>query len=102
MMAKISKSNIYAIKYLVSQGHEADFISSEINLSIDTIQSIIESENLVKKPPTSKDLMINKTLVKKQNNVSIMTPEASMLNDHNKTRHTKTDNKNHIFNPFNK
>lgn len=102
-MAKISKNNIYAIKYLVSQGHEIDYISSETGLSADSIQSIIDSENLAKKPITSKDLMINKTAIKKQNNVSIMTQEASMLNDHNKNKHNKKDNnKNHIFNPFDK
>lgn len=102
-MSKLSKSSIYAIKYLFSQGLTAEQISSEINLSVDNIQSVIESENLVKEPPTAKDLMINQTAVKRTNSVAIMTKEASMMNDHNRTKFSSQKNSTeHIFRPFNK
>lgn len=102
-MAKISKNNIYAIKYLVSQGLNSEQIANELGLSSENIQSIIESENLIPKPPSAKDLMINKTAVKKTNSVSIMTQEASMMNDHNRSKMNSTkETPNHIFNPFKK
>jgi orotate phosphoribosyltransferase-like protein len=100
-MAKISKNNIYAIKYLFNQGLTSEQISIELNLTVENIQSVIESENLKIKTPTAKDLMINKTAVKKTNSVSIMTQEASMVNDHNRSKYSQTTEKpNHIFNPF--
>jgi orotate phosphoribosyltransferase-like protein len=104
-MAKISKNNIYAIKYLFAQGLTVDQISAELNLTTDNIQSIIESEKLIVQPPTAKDLMINKTSVKKNNSVSIMTKEASMMNDHNRAKYTEQTQQaknSHIFNPFDK
>lgn len=103
IMAKISKNNMYAIKYLVSQGQTAEQIAEELNLSIDNIQSFIVSENLIPKQPTAKDLMINKTAVKKTNSVSIMTQEASMMNDHNRAKYDQQKKNNgHIFQPHKK
>lgn len=102
-MNKLSKSSIYAIKYLFSQGLNAEQISAEINLSIDNIQGVIESENLIKQPPTAKDLMINQTAVKRTNSVSIMTKEASMMNDQSRAKFTsQKSSPDHIFRPFNK
>lgn len=103
MKNKISKSNIYAIKYLLDKGFRVDEISSEINLTTEHIEKIIESEGLankeaaIKKP---KDLMINETAVKRNKTVSIMTKEASMQLDH-KTPSLKTHQSDtHIFKPF--
>lgn len=102
-MSKISKNNIYAIKFLVGQGFDNKQIAEELNLNPDNVQSIIVSENLLPKTPTAKDLMINKTAVKKTNSVSIMTQEASMANDHNRTKYQSDSNKSeHIFNPLQK
>lgn len=102
-MSKLSKSSIYAIKYLFSQGLNAEQISAEINLSVESIQSVIESENLIKEPPTAKDLMINQTAVKRTNSVAIMTKEASMMNDHDRAKFTSQKNSTeHIFRPFSK
>ena len=102
-MSKLSKSSIYAIKYLFSQGFTAEQIASEINLSVDNIQSVIEAENLIKQPPTAKDLMINQTAVKRTNSVSIMTKEASKMNDSDRTKFTSQKNSTeHIFRPFSK
>lgn len=102
-MKKISKNNVYAIKFLASQGFDSKQIADELNLNSDNVQSIIVSENLSTKPPSAKDLMINKTAVKKTNSVSIMTQEASMANDHNRTKYQSDSKKSeHIFNPLEK
>jgi orotate phosphoribosyltransferase-like protein len=102
-MAKISKNNIYAIKYLFGQGLTPEQMSDELNLTVENIQSIIESENLKIATPTAKDLMINKTANKNTNSVSIMTKEASMMNDHNRSKIAgKKETPGHIFNPFKK
>lgn len=104
-MAKVSKNNIYAIKYLFSQNFTVEQIAAETNLSVDSVQSIIESENLIKinPQPTAKDLMITKTAVKKNNTVAIMTQEASMMNDHNRAKLSSSQKSpDHIFKPFNK
>lgn len=104
-MAKISKNNIYAIKYLFSQNFTTEQIASETNLSVESVQSVIESENLIKvnQQPTAKDLMITKTAVKKNNTVAIMTQEASMMNDHNRSKLSNPQKTpDHIFKPFTK
>lgn len=102
-MSKVSKNNIYAIKHLVSQGLSSEQIAKELNLNLSNVESIIVSENLIPKTPSAKDLMINKTSVKKTNNVSIMTQEASMANDHNRAKYqTDSTKSEHIFNPLHK
>jgi hypothetical protein len=106
-MAKVSKNNIYAIKYLFAQNLTVDQIASEVNLSIDSVQTVIDSENLSPPipppPPSPKDLMITKTAVKKNNTVAIMTQEASMMNDHNRAKLSSSHKSpDHIFKPFNK
>ena len=80
-MAKLSKTKEYAIKYMCEVlGADVSTISRELKIKVDEIESIIKPKN-IKPPPSSKDLMINTTSVKKTNNVSIMTPGASQLND---------------------
>lgn len=105
-MSKLSKSNVYAIKYLHDRGLNAEQISTEINLSIDKIQEIIDTI-ATSAPPNAKDLMITKTAVKNNNTVAVMTKEASMMNDHNRTKNTNQNNgiqksTSHIFKPFKK
>jgi DNA-binding transcriptional regulator GbsR (MarR family) len=104
-MKKLSKNSIYAIKYLFSQGMSADKISEETGLSINNVSIIIEEEikSKTETKQTAKDLMINETAVKRTNSVSIMTKEASMINDHDRTKNKhKQDSSQHIFNPFKK
>lgn len=102
-MSRISKNNTYAIKYLAAQGLDAEGIAKELNLNTENVQAIMVSEDLIPKPPAAKDLMINKTAVKKTNSVSIMTQEASMMNDHNRAKYTQGQkNTSHIFQPFKK
>jgi hypothetical protein len=82
-MTKISKTKEYAIKWLYSQQHPAEEIASEVKASIEEVQEIINqviSENPPKKI-ASPDLMIRHTASKGTNSVSIMTREASQLND---------------------
>ena len=88
---------------MASQGFDNKQIADELNLNPDNVQSIIISENLAPKTHTAKDLMINKTAVKKTNSVSIMTQEASMANDHNRSKYQSDSKKSeHIFNPLEK
>lgn len=104
-MNKLSKSSVYAIKYLHAQGLKPEQISSEINLSLEKIQSVIDTIPVVAPAelPNAKDLMITKTSVKNNNSVAIMTKEASMMVDHAKTKHQQdTKPTTHIFQPFRK
>lgn len=104
-MAKISKNNIYAIKYLYSQGMGVGDIAKELNLSEENIIPItadLDRAEPATKTVSSKDLMITKTSAKNNNSVAIMTKEASMKNDYDKTnRKPQISNKeSHIFKPL--
>lgn len=89
---KITKPVGYAIQWLNSCNKLPTDIALELNLTEDQVVSYLEkhhTQNLDPKIETksskvkskSKDLMIRHTRDKKINSVSIMTPEASMLND---------------------
>jgi orotate phosphoribosyltransferase-like protein len=105
MKSKVSKNNIYAIKYLLDQGWQIENIAEEINLSVEAVQKIIDAENITPQKPqikTAKDLMINETAIKRTKNVSIMTKEASMQLDTKVTNIKNQQSETHIFKPFNK
>ena len=93
-MARLSKTQNYAILWLNSQGTDLVKIADELGLTEKQVLSVIEkgidtkiSENTkiktVKSPANSrsKNLMITQTAGKKTKNVAIMTQEASQLND---------------------
>jgi hypothetical protein len=85
-MAKISKIKEYAIRWLFSQQHTAESIAQEIDASETSVQSVID-QLIAENPPkqiTSPDLMIRHTSSKGLNSVSIMTREASEMNDSTK------------------
>lgn len=89
-MKSLSKNQIYAILYLKDVNNlQIENISQELNISQDRLQHFFDSDyqqyTKVKKP-TSKDLMIRETSSKKTNSVSIMTKEASELNDANREK----------------
>jgi len=89
-MAKISKTKEYAIRWLLSQQHTTASIAKEVDLPETTIQPLVDqiiSENPPKKI-TSPDLMIRHTSSKGLNSVSIMTREASEMNDATKKSQT--------------
>lgn len=117
-MAKLGKAQIYAINWLNSQGKDLDFITTELGLSNKQVLSVIEKNQPTKessnqidpiktasestaKQIVSKNLMINHTSAKKNNQVMIMTHEASMINDELKKNLTSSQNRNskHIFRP---
>jgi hypothetical protein len=82
-MAKISKVKEYAINWLFSQQHTAASIAKETGLPEASVQSVLD-KIIAENPPkqiTSPDLMIRHTASKGLNSVSIMTREASEMND---------------------
>ena len=86
-MAKLSKTQQYAIRYLHSQNKTPQEISDELGVSLSQIKRIVKQteEPQVKtaeaKTDKTKNLMIRQTSAKKQNTVSIMTEGASQLGD---------------------
>jgi len=94
-MKKLNKSQEYAILYLMSQGKTEQDIVNELKVSQESVKAFVEKNNKAQKKKdsklktttsparlTSKDLMINTTSVKGNKSVSIMTKEASQINDH--------------------
>ncbi|MFM7796445.1 MAG: hypothetical protein ACKO7N_06750 [Candidatus Nitrosotenuis sp.] len=83
-MAKLSKTQQYAVQYLHSQNKSAEDISSELKLSLTQVKSLLEKTKPIAgeaKTDRTKNLMIRQTSAKKQNSVSIMTEAASQLGD---------------------
>lgn len=93
-MARLSKTQNYAVLWLNSQGLDLVKIADELGLTEKQVISVIEkganhkiSANspvkTVQSPANSrsKNLMITQTAGKKTKNVAIMTQEASQLND---------------------
>jgi len=84
-----NKKQEYAILWLHAQNKKMGDIAEELNIPIDKVDAAIrankspeESKQAKKSTKSrSKDLMINKTSSKNTKNVSIMTGEASALND---------------------
>jgi hypothetical protein len=93
IMARISKVQTYAVKWLSQEGKTPDEISEELKLSSDQVKKILEKNNSVNKDGSSikttqepavsksKNMMINTTMGKQSKTVSIMTREASEYND---------------------
>jgi len=107
-MSKLSKSNQYAINWLVEQGMSLENIASELKINLDVINGHItkhqpeKSKLKVKSSPVNaKDLMIRHTRDKKNNSVAIMTKEASEVGDESRKQinnNPRKINKN-IFRP---
>jgi hypothetical protein len=114
-MTRTSKYQKYAIYWLFHTGKSAEDISVELNLNIEQVMKTLEkgfvpaknSEESIQtssKPVGKKSLMINETMGKKNNQVMIMTEQASMEHDSTRSRRNskvKTryrENKN-IFRP---
>ncbi len=79
-MAKLSKSNTYAIHWLNSQGQSIEEIGKELDIPVKQVSSVLEKQatSKVGKYP---NLMINHTSAKKSKSVAIMTKEASEVHD---------------------
>ena len=125
-MKKLSQVQIYAIRWLHSQNVSNSKIADDLTLSEKDVLSILEkfspsvnnevesklkttTSSMAKGPPNSiksKSLMINHTSGKKDNSVTIMTKEASEINDAVKKNMPPSDNKSteaqkSIFRPKN-
>jgi predicted transcriptional regulator len=113
-MARTSKAQQYAVRWLNSQQMAVDKIAEELSITEKQVQSILDkntvtvetkeadSINTVQQPVGSRSqkLMIRETAGKKINNVAIMTGEASMLNDTMKNKDSQQRNTdNYIFRP---
>ena len=90
-MARLNKTQKYAIQWLNSNGKTIEEISSELDISAKQVGSVLEkgsdAGNTDKVPvATSKvgnvpNLMINETAAKRNRGVAIMTREASEVHD---------------------
>jgi hypothetical protein len=110
-MKKLSKAQEYAVLYLLAQNKTNADIIAELKISEDMLTKFIEkntktspSKDLKVKSSRvkSKDLMINTTSVKGNKSVSIMTKEASQVNDDFKKQLGPTQSritKNAIYRP---
>ena len=101
-MAKISTVKEYAIRWLLSQQHDIVSIAKEVGLPESSVQSVVD-QIIAENPPkkiTSPDLMIRHTSSKGLNSVSIMTREASEMNDTTRGQGTQgRDLNKSIFKP---
>lgn len=99
-MARLNKTQIYAIRWLDSQGKNVDQIADELDIPSTTVKKTLEKNSNAKnddkaiktaKEPVSRsqNLMIRETAAKKTKNVAIMTKEASELNDQLKNQPSK-------------
>lgn len=92
-MARLTKAETYAIKWLSSQGKNIDQIAEELKLTEQQVKRTIEKAHASSKTKNNvktatekanskaKDLIITKTSGKNINSVAIMTKEASEVSD---------------------
>lgn len=109
-MAKLSKTEKYAIQWLSYQGLDTASISKELKISETSINNVLEKnqhingDNKVKSGSEpvknkSKTLMINQTAVKKTKSVSIMTEAASQQGDEARKKVSIRNNNKNIYRP---
>jgi predicted DNA-binding protein (UPF0251 family) len=91
-MAKLNKTEIYAIRWLDYDGLDSAKIADELKIPENDVIRTLEKHTRTKKEDSvkttksstanrSQNLMIRETAGKKTPNVSIMTGAASMMND---------------------
>lgn len=110
-MSRVNKTQKYAALWLNSQGWSVSKISNELSLTDTQVSNVIktsapdEDSSKIKtvsapvKQPSSKNLMITESAGKTRN-VSIMTKEASQLNDEfKKASHNIPKREKGIFRP---
>ena len=114
-MAKMNKTLTYAVLWLNHQNLDNTQIAEELSLTEKQVKGVIDKVHMTETktnniPTTSspvggikpKDLMITES-ASRTRSVSIMTQQASALNDELKKRASpKTDSQNGIFRPFKK
>lgn len=108
-MSKLNKTQLYAIRWLLSQEKTQEFIAAELDINLEQVIKTVEkygssiktSEVQTKHSPAKVSNMITKTSGKKTNNVAIMTKEASEQHDAMKHKTQQTINEKSIFRPKN-
>jgi hypothetical protein len=114
-MARINKTQTYAILWLNSQSYDSAYIEKELGVTNKQIETVLNKLKIPEEPPTnniktssspvgqskSKNLMITES-ASRTRSVAIMTKEASELNDALKKNSQPTKSENGIFRPFNK
>lgn len=95
-MAKLSRTQTYAILWLNSNGKNIDEISNELSITSKQVSSALEKNSNAgananipvakSKAGNIPNLMINETAAKKNKGVSIMTKEASEVHDAAKSK----------------
>lgn len=109
-MARLSKTQIYSIRWLSSQNKDAKFIANDLKMTekqvVDTLEKYGTSQSELniktKQSTVSKKLMISETSSKRSPTVAIMTKEASMHNDANIKKNANNKdklNEKYIFRP---
>jgi len=115
-MPRLTKTEIYAIRWLNSQGKNLQEICEELKLLEKQVQSTLEKNHVstdkktniknatekANKKTSVSDLMITKTSNKKISSVSIMTKEASEVSDANRQTNSAPISKsfkNSIYRP---
>jgi ribosomal protein L24 len=96
-MARINKTQTYAIRWLNSQGLTNEKIAEELDLNIEQEQKTIEKftvasneQQVTTASSPVNNPMITKTSGKGINNVAIMTKEAAEQHDANRAKFTSS------------
>jgi hypothetical protein len=105
-MARLNKTQIYAIRWLNSQELSHEKIANELGLNINQITKTLEKNHKTsetKSVPTksSPSVIVNTTSGKGIKGVAIMTSEGSEIGDKNKTSTNYNPIQKSIFRPKN-
>jgi predicted DNA-binding protein YlxM (UPF0122 family) len=107
-MAKLSKTQNYAIQWLVLQDVSPEDISDELDIELSDVNKVIKkfytTNNQIKTTSSvvgdkKKNLMIMETATKKNKSVAIMTKEASQQSDSIKNKHSNRQINKNIYKP---
>lgn len=105
-MARVSKAQTYAVRWLDYENKSADDIAAELKLSVKQVNTILEkygrSEGAVetKQEPVSgvRKMLSSQTAGNK--GVTVMTSEASMtIQEQNNSQPSKKDTSSYIYSP---
>jgi len=106
IMARVSKAQTYAVRWLNHENKDVDDIASELKLSVKQVTNILEkygsSEGSVdtKQEPVSgvRKMLSSQTSASK--GVTVMTSEASMaIQEENNQTPSKKDTSSYIYSP---
>lgn len=101
---RLNKTQKYALQWLIHSNKSVAEIVKELKLPEKTVSNFVSKNSIATRekttdvksaPATSKDLMIRHTDNKNNNNVAIMTKEASEVNDANRQKKTASQPKYH-------